>query len=654
MIALAQNVSRENAFIEELIDAAEDESLAEDLSESLLFLLERPMDLNEADRDDLDELFFLLPQQVEGFLAYREKNGRLLSIYELAAIEAFDEETIRRLEPFVFVSDLPEFRKKSVNHSLTVRIERTIEKKTGFERRDDPEANGYMGSPYRRLLKYRSYSRGAFSVGATAETDPGEQVMWNPKARQYGPDFLSFHYAVENKGIVNAFIIGDYKLDIGQGLSLGHSYWPGKTSMAVQSVRRSPKGLKPYTGGSEFNFFRGAAASIRLSGTTVSPFFSCKKRDGRLEYKDNNPFAVSLPTAGLHRTVGERSIRKSVLEMVYGMDIQYAAPDRRFEAGFNVFATELNAPALPEPSTWNQFAFRGESLVNCGLRMNYTIRRFSFFNELAASDYDRFAGISGLQAILSPTISFAAAYRNYGRAYHAFYASAFSESAVQNEEGFYWGADISLKKGWRVYLYYDLFRFPWLKYQAYAPSTGTESLFRVKRVLKNGAVFYFQFKTEHKGRNADADQAVVQTENVRRNQFQLNYDASPLAFLNLRFGVRMNHCGSKAGIVAVQDCNLELGKFKWSSRIGFFDAEEYDNRLYFHERDMLSAFSFPAYFGKGFRFYSLLEYHISDGVRIWCRVARSKYSDREETGSGFETINADHKTDLKLQVAYRF
>lgn len=654
-LAWAQNAAREtSAIIEELTSEIEDEESAEDLIETLMSLLENPINLNDASRDELNDLFFLLPQQIEDFLNYREKYGKLLSIYELALIKSFDERTIKRLEPFVSIEETGDYKGKFVKHVLNLRVERTLEKKKGFCPQDDPEVARYAGSPYRTALKYRSHRKRDFSVGATAETDPGEQSVWDPKNGQYGPDFLSYHFALENRGIVKAFIVGDYKMDIGQGLSLGHSYSPGKNSLAIQSVRRTHKGLKPYTGNAECNFFRGIAASIDLNGVVISPFFSYKKRDGSLDNKAGIPAAISLPATGLHRTERERSSRNTVGEMVYGGDIRYTTANRRFETGVNIFATGWSVPLAPRPSVWNQFAFKGDKLVNCSWRMNYTYRNYFLFGELAASGFGSFAGISGMQAGLSPGIVFATAYRNYSRDYHAFYASAFNESAVQNEEGFYWAGDIHLKNGLRLNLYYDLFKFHWLKYQIYTPSTGSEFLIRISRDFKDAGAFYFQYKTEEKHRNCEDGQPSIQTKKTRKDQFQLNYDITPWPFLNLRTGVRANLFEEEAGAVAVQDFNFEMGKFRWSSRIALFNAAEYETRLYFYERDTPQSFSFPTYYGRGFRFYSLLEYNMNKRFRIWLRIARSKYSDREEIGSGLETIDGDHKTDLKLQVRYTF
>src|SRR5690606_33466898 len=50
---------------------------------------------------------------------------------------------------------------------------------------------------------------------------------------------------------------------------------------------------------------------------------------------------------------------------------------------------------------------------------------------------------------------------------------------------------------------------------------------------------------------------------------------------------------------------VELGKkfkrLRLSSRIGIFDCDDYDNRQYAYEKDLLYAFSIPAFYNKGTR-----------------------------------------------------
>src|ERR1700748_1361973 len=49
-----------------------------------------PLNLNNANKDELMELQMLSEIQVNNLLSHREKNGYLISIYELQSVEGFD------------------------------------------------------------------------------------------------------------------------------------------------------------------------------------------------------------------------------------------------------------------------------------------------------------------------------------------------------------------------------------------------------------------------------------------------------------------------------------------------------------------------------------------------------------------------------------
>jgi hypothetical protein len=69
-----------------------------------------------------------------------------------------------------------------------------------------------------------------------------------------------------------------------------------------------------------------------------------------------------------------------------------------------------------------------------------------------------------------------------------------------------------------------------------------------------------------------------------------------------------------------------------------------------YEKDVLYAFSIPAYTGKGIRTYLLAQYKIADKVTIWGRWAKFSYVNTKSTGSGLQEINGSLKNDFKVQI----
>ena len=83
-------------------------------------------------------------------------------------------------------------------------------------------------------------------------------------------------------------------------------------------------------------------------------------------------------------------------------------------------------------------------------------------------------------------------------------------------------------------------------------------------------------------------------------------------------------------------------------------GQGFENRQYIYERDVLYAFPIPSFDGRGLRIILVVSYQPSDKWNFWFRIARTKYLDRSQLGSGLETIEGNKRTDIKFQVRFRF
>jgi hypothetical protein len=108
------------------------------------------------------------------------------------------------------------------------------------------------------------------------------------------------------------------------------------------------------------------------------------------------------------------------------------------------------------------------------------------------------------------------------------------------------------------------------------------------------------------------------------------------------------------GISLSQDLNIDLGKVSISNRFSLFDTDDYNTRQYLYEKNVLYAFSIPALYGRGTRVYSLIQYSPNRKFDIWFRIARTFQKDQKTIGSALEEINANHKTDVVVQLRYNF
>ncbi|MFP4023472.1 MAG: hypothetical protein ACLFVR_03020 [Thiohalospira sp.] len=105
-----------------------------------------------------------------------------------------------------------------------------------------------------------------------------------------------------------------------------------------------------------------------------------------------------------------------------------------------------------------------------------------------------------------------------------------------------------------------------------------------------------------------------------------------------------------------QDIFYDLKKIPLSlnTRFAVFDTESYNTRIYAYESDILYAFSIPAYYSKGTRFYFNLKYTISGFVDLWIKYSQTYYADKDIISSGLNQINGNTKSEIKAQLRIKF
>ena len=244
-------------FIQDIVGNP-DGGVNEDLFESLYQNYLNPIDLNKVTREQMASVYILSEKQLNSFYNYRQKSGNLLSIYELQAIPDFDLRTIYKLIPFVVVKldglSFGTFKDgfDGSNQYLLLRYAQILETKKGFTEPDSRSKVRYEGSPFKLYARYKMYSQKDFSLGFTIEKDEGESQL---------ADFKSFHVQFQNKGHWKNSTLGDYQLQVGQGLVSSAGFYIGKGSETVLTTRRNQLGVRPCTSTLENNFFRGASAT---------------------------------------------------------------------------------------------------------------------------------------------------------------------------------------------------------------------------------------------------------------------------------------------------------------------------------------------------------------------------------------------------------
>lgn len=656
-----------NRIADELYGAQDLDLNYEELYENLVYLLSHPINLNTAGAEDLRFLKILSENQVKQFVDYRRENGNLVSVYELQAISEFDLETIRRLVPFVKVVDPAASIDASLwrrvqhesNNYLLVRYERMLQERKGQNGAVEPSSR-FQGSADKICLRFRTSRPGDFSAGFTLEKDAGEKITWRPSGGYYGFDFLSFHLQIQNKGRLKNLVVGDYQSQFGQGIMLGGIFGTGKGGETITTVRRSNIEILPYTSAYEAGYLRGVAATVELTKRLyLTGYYSRTKRDANLATDSlADTFISSLQTTGLHRNANELSSRKRISNTDWGAVVQYKV--NLLDAGVMFNSVEYQNEIKRKPNVYNQFIFQGRQNNNVGFYVNYTFQNLSFFSEFAKSIRGGAGYSAGVLWSIAPAFDLALLYRNFDRDFYSFYSNAFAENSLtQNERGIYWGWKYRISRKISMSGYVDLFQFPWLRYRSYSPSSGHEYLFRISYQPSRKVMIFFQGREELKARNLSNEKTnLYSTRPGQKRNYIGHFDYGLRQKLRLKTRVQFSsyHYNGRTttGLALIQDASAEAGQFQITGRYAVFDTDDYDNRQYAYENDVLLAYSMPAYSGLGVRKVLMVEYKMNRYLSFWLRYGSIRYPHEEKTGTGLNLIEGNKRNDVKFQIRIKF
>jgi hypothetical protein len=658
-------------FISEQLES-EDIDLT-NVTEQLHTYLDQPLNLNRATAEELESLGLLNEIQINDLLLHIQQFGKLISIYELQTLKYWDLQTIWLVLPFVRVDDRFDQLHVSLREALQqgkietfLRYQVVPEQRAGYAPVPDSiqqQSNKYYeGNPDRYYTRLRYSYRTNLSVGITAEKDPGEAFFRG--SQKQGFDFYSAHAYYKGGKYLKAVALGDYQVQIGQGLNLWSGYAFGKTADAT-NIRKNAQTLKPYSSVDESRFLRGAAIDLGFRRFGFTLFSSYKKTDAAIledSLTDGFYNISGIYVTGLHRTASEIAHKNQLTEIIGGGELRYRR--RNFTAGFATVYQGYDQLYAKAILPYNQFDFRGKQTISSSADYSFTWRNMHLFGELSRTSYSgQWAALQGLIIALDPKASLSILYRNYARAYQTFYNAGFSESGhTQNESGLYIGLRIRVKSAWTINSYVDVFQQPWLKYLVDAPGRGHEFLFQPGYKPNKQLEVYARYREQVRPKNSrDPDGTVTEIEDVRQRNYRLDfsYKATESIQLKSRLEYVTIHRESnmpEQGLLLTQDLVFRPQKFPCdiSLRYALFNTDSYDSRLYSFEANALYVFAVPAYYYQGSRAYVLVRYTFLRCCDLWIRYGAFLYADRKTLSAGSEQINGNRKRDLTVQLRVHF
>jgi len=626
--------------------------IIEDLEE----LAENPININSTNETQLSRLYILNDIQINKLLNYLKEFGPAYSIFELNTIDGFSPVLLTKIEPFIWFGESETRTEKFSDalkygrHQLLLRGLGTSQKAIGYREKEDGTIP-YEGNQFRYYTRYRFEARDKFSMGFTAEKDPGEAFFRG--SNKNGFDFYSGHLSLKINSNIEQITVGDFIVRSGQGLVLWQEYSMGK-SENILNISKTNRGVRPYTSVEENMFFRGIATSLKFGNARLSLFYSQKKVDGNVITGDTiNSYFTSLQTSGYHRTKNEIADKNAVQDINVGGIFTWSF--NYLKIGTTVSYQHFNMPFIRRLQLYNQYRFRGTENLTGGVDYLFSKGKYQLFGEAAISKSRGKAVIQGAVARLNDQLSFSMLFRHFDKNYHAYWSNTFTEgSATNNETGIFFGTKILPVKFVTLSAYSDFYSSRWINYSTAGPAKGWDIFTQANFIFSPNFEFYIRYKNEEKEKKFRKNELFVNLpERLQKTRFHIQFKPTETLTLKMRFEHALyKGLVDENGFVVFQDIQFAPNKIpiNISARVAYFNTDSYKSRIYAYENDLLYTFSIPAYFGKGFRTYLNLKFKINEKVDFWFKVANTAWNDREIVSSGNNKIIGSNKTEIKFQL----
>lgn len=651
--------------LEDLTEMMEDSEVSDDSwwqhGETLA---RNPLNLNVAGEGDLKELLILTPIQIAAFLDYRRLLGKLISLYELQAIPGWDIATIEKLLPFVTVSSRSSLKEnvydklRNGEHQIIARYSKQLKRSAGY-RAPDSGRSYYAGDPSRMLLRYRYQHKNTLQYGATATKDAGEPFFKYPN--QYGFDSYSFHYFSRHNGLIKTVALGDYTINLGQGLIHWQSLAFGKGN-AVLNVKRQAQVLRPYTAAGYFFFNRGGAITLRKNKWESTLFTSVRALDSNIEEDDTGAAVVtSIKTSGYRRTPAEIADKHSLRHFSWGASIHYQQP--RLKVGFNTIHHYFDKPIQREERLYNLHAIAGNQWSNYSVDYSWTYRNVHLFGETALDRNGSIATLNSVMASVHSKVDLVVLHRYIQSAYQAMQGNAFTVNTnPTNEKGTYVGISLKPHKAFQLNAYADIYRFPWLRYRTDAPSGGADYFVQLNYKPDKQTELYSRFRSRYNPLNYnDGENALYIVRNFSHRSWrtQISYRINSNITIRHRFEMlwyQQTNTKKEKGFLAFFDFFYKpVGRsFSFNTRVQYFDSDSYNSRLYAYENDVLYYYATPVFYDRGSRYYLNAQYRLGRHIRLWLKWGQTIYANRSSIGSGLDRIDGNKRPEVRVLLSARF
>ncbi len=620
------------------IAASSDENLqAVNFAEEISNLAENPVNINSGDENEIKRLFFLTAFQARSIVDYTRKNGDIISASEISYIPGFDRELSELLQPFIiFKYDDNDRRLNAGSH---LRLLTNILADYGETK------NNYTGSNYKLLSKLR-LSSGPLEAFLTVDKDKGEPLL----LEQYKPDFLSGNITYYPDGAINKIIIGDYKVQYGQGLTV----WNGFSRSPVPTEQRPMKGssnIVPYSSSDENDFFRGISISLTTGDINIISFASINMIDATTVNDENTgmKYVKSFYDTGIHNTPTTIMKRNQVVESSLGFNINRMSNNLYY--GLNTIYSRFSIPVIPADNPRNIFDFEGKVNASISLDYAYLFKNSYLFGEFALDNKLKTAFLQGISLNPGGRVRCNIMYSRINRGYNSFHGNASGVSTF-NKPGSSLLANLSSELTSFLTFSGGILSRKELWYNNISGSFPSSILYLVSLNLKPAD--FISLKTDIKHGVSDnwinSQQGLKTGTSVIKTNLRLSVETIVSERFKLRTRIekviitgshdRSFLCYQSAGYI-FRKIPMEI-----RGRLTVFRIDSYDARIYTWEDDLLYNPVIKPLYEEGERSYLMIIYRAFGTLTFRAKFAVTDIHG-EQGASG--RIN-----ELKFQVVFSF
>lgn len=671
-----------------------------------------PIDINTAERGELQALHFLTDEQIDSLLVRRNRYvgglrslGELMTVRELsyrdrAWLSLFLDFKGHKPEPADSVAigkdkrrTYPTFGNKWYGgiYEAIGTVDIPLYRKAGFY---DYDAHNYptkmfTGYNFAHSLRVHYNWKQRVRYGATVQQDIGERFG------AYGSrpwDYQSFHFYCksdpqrvgEQKFNRWTIAVGDYRVSLGEGLLMGGNSWNARMGL-LHGCRLDNTVIRPHTSTDEMRFLRGLATTVRLGRKgqwSASAFGSWRRVDGTVKGANAaNGFSSSASdtitawkTDGLHRTLQEIGKRSVATQCVVGGRVGYAGS--WLNMGINAVWLHYDKVYAAASRAYNKYYMSGHDAG--GVSLDYSVRRrqWGLKGELAFDRKGHCASSWMLRWHPLRSLTLACQQRSFSRAYVSPYGRTLQAgSQLQNEHGGMLGISYTGLRRLTLNGYVDLAYHPSAVYLADAPSHRIEvSAEATYNALSDWShTLRYSMKTREQNVTGykdipDFDDVLMSwraTQHLRwqsvLNRKAWSVTAGGDAACYFSQGESYNKAsaaikghGTKWGGLAFVRCSYGLvSRLKVAGMLACYYCQDYKACCYAYVPQLRGSVSVPSFSGQGILGAVTGECRVWNQLYAACRLTTVKYFDRDAISSGVNLINSSWKTDLSVQLRYR-